>query len=79
MLGEKIFKSQLKLLDELSHWGRRFHLTLSMTHIFHNSKEEMQASVKKWIFYFFRLNVHQHNKTNDLAIYCQSKEPTTVY
>lgn len=54
MLGEKIFKSQLKLLDELSHWGRRFHLTLGMTDIFHNSKEEMQASVKKWIFYFFR-------------------------
>lgn len=55
MLGEKIFKLQLKLLDELSHWGRRFHLTLGMTDIFHNSKEEMQASVKKWIFYFFQI------------------------
>lgn len=54
MLGEKIFKLQLKLLDELSHWGRRFHLTLGMTDIFHNSKEEMQASVK-WIFYFFQI------------------------
>ena len=54
MLGEKIFKLQLKLLDELRHWGRRFNLTLGMTDIFHNSKEEMQASVKKWIFHFFR-------------------------
>ena len=33
MLGEKIFKSQLKMLDELSHWGKRFHLTLGMTDI----------------------------------------------
>lgn len=48
-----------------------------MTHIFHNSKEEMQASVKKWIFYFFRLNVHQHNKTNDLHI-LSIKELTTA-
>lgn len=46
LVKKDLFKAQLKLVDELSHWRRKFHLILGMICIFFLQFEEKKCRKK---------------------------------